>query len=322
VTGVKIEQDGAVHTVHTSNGVIIATGGFEWDKGLVKAFLRGPMEHPASLPSNTGDGLRMAMRAGAMLGNMREAWWMPALVIPGEERYGEQKVSLVLRERALPGCIIVNRKGKRFCNESTNYNAISGAFHQFDPMKFEYANLPCWLVFDQAYVDKYGFWDIPPGGSIPHWVARSDDPAALGRQVGFDGVELGRTLARWNTMVLAGKDEDFARGQSAYDGWNGDISRYPDASATLGTIAKGPFYAAQLRSSCLGTKGGPQTDRHGAVLDVDNHPIPGLYAVGNAMAGATGMSYGGAGGTIGPAMVFGYLAGRHAASHPQALSNR
>lgn len=94
-------------------GVVIATGGFEWDPDLVRSFLRGPMTSPASVPSNTGDGLRMAMAAGAALGNMREAWWIPTVEILGDEAFGRPRARLVLRERTLPRSIMVNRQGRR-----------------------------------------------------------------------------------------------------------------------------------------------------------------------------------------------------------------
>jgi 3-oxosteroid 1-dehydrogenase len=315
IVGARIEKNGQMCTVHAGRGVVIATGGFEWDPELLRAFLRGPIEYPPSVPTNTGDGLKMAMRVGAMLGGMREAWWMPVIKIPGELQYGKQKVSIILRERSLPGCIMVNRRGRRFCNEATNYNSLGAAFHHFDPVSFDYANIPCWLLFDQSYVDKYGFWRIPPAGEMPDWVSRGDTPTALAQSLGIDADALGETLAQWNRNVVLGRDPDYGRGDSAYDGWNGDAKLYPHRDSTLGPITASPFYAVPLHASTLGTKGGPQTDRYGAVLNVDGNVIPGLYAAGNAMSAATGMVYAGAGGTIGPALVFGYLAGRRAARH-------
>ena len=314
VAGVRIARKDGVQDVRARGGVILATGGFEWNKELAINFLRGPMQHPASIPTNTGDGLKMAMRVGAKLGNMREAWWMPATKIPGVKQYGEQKVALILRERALPGTIMVNRRGKRFVNEATNYNAMGGAFHQFDPSHFDYGNLPCWIIFDSQMARYYGFLDVPVGGAMPDWVPSAPTLAALAAKVGIDGAALEVTVARWNSHAAAGQDPDFGRGNSSYDGFNGDITKYPAKSSTIGPIGEAPFYALQLESSTLGTKGGPRTNRDGAVLNVDDQVIDGLYAAGNAMAGPTGMVYGGAGGTLGPAIVFGYNAGRHAAA--------
>ena len=314
VVGVRIEQGGQVREVRARGGVILATGGFEWNKDLAVNFLRGPMQHPASIPTNTGDGLKMAMRVGAQLGNMREAWWMPAAKIPGVKQYGEQKVALILRERALPGTIMVNRRGQRFVNEATNYNAIAGAFHHLDPSQFDYGNLPCWIIFDSQMARYYGFLDVPIGGAMPDWVPSAPTLAGLAEKIGVDPAGLAATVTRWNSHAAAGHDPDFGRGNSAYDGFNGDITRYPAKSSTIGPIGEAPFYALQLESSTLGTKGGPRTNRDGAVMDVDGNVISGLYAAGNVMAGPTGMVYGGAGGTLGPAIVFGMNAGRHAAA--------
>lgn len=314
VTGVRITCADGMRDVRAKGGVVLATGGFEWDQELAVSFLRGPMQHPASIPTNTGDGLKMAMRVGAQLGNMREAWWMPAAKIPGVKQYGEQKVALILRERALPGTIMVNRRGRRFVNEAANYNAIAGAFHHLDPSQFDYGNLPCWIIFDSQMTRYYGFLDVPIGGVMPDWVPCAPTLAALADKIGVDGAGLEATMVRWNGHAGAGHDPDFGRGDSAYDGFNGDITRYPARSSTIGTISEAPYYALQLESSTLGTKGGPRTNRDGAVLNVDGQVIEGLYAAGNVMAGPTGMVYGGAGGTLGPAIVFGYKAGRHAAA--------
>ena len=117
----------------SAGAVVLATGGFEWDQQLVRDFLRGPIDVPSSIPTNTGDGLRMAMAAGVALGNMREAWWVPVAFVPGELNYGRQQVYHPQRERHLPGSIVVNRNGHRFTNEATNYNAFGSALHHLRP---------------------------------------------------------------------------------------------------------------------------------------------------------------------------------------------
>ncbi|MGM7666557.1 FAD-dependent oxidoreductase [Microbacterium sp. A93] len=313
VRGVDLEGPGGRHHVSARQGVVLATGGFEWDTSLNRDFLRGPLDHPASVPSNTGDGLRMAMRIGAGLGNMREAWWAPVCTLPLEEGEQWQRVHLVQRERTVPHTIMVNRQGRRFTNEATNYNALGGAFHELDVSTFDYRNLPCWVVFDQNMVDRFGGFMTPPGGPMPDWVPREDTLAGLASRLDLPTGSLEDTVARWNENVGRGVDPDFGRGQSAYDGFVGHRASYPDPSSTLGPIERSPYYAVQVHSSTLGTKGGPRTTARSEVLDVDGGVIPGLYAAGNVMAAPTGMVYGGAGGTLGPALVFGYLAGRTAA---------
>jgi 3-oxosteroid 1-dehydrogenase len=318
VRGVYLEGPQGRHEVLARQGVVLATGGFEWDKDLARDFLRGPISHPASVPTNTGDGLRMAMRVGASLGNMREAWWVPVCTMPGENAYGSQPVYLVQRERTVPHSIMVNREGRRFANEAANYNAMGGAFHELDPTSFGYRNLPCWVIFDAQMVERFGGFGAAPGSPVPEWVTRADDLAGLAGKIGVPADALVETVERWNGHARVGSDPDFGRGESAFDGFVGNREAYPGAGSTFGPLERGPFYAVELHSSTLGTKGGPRTTPRSEVLSVDGEVIPGLFAAGNVMAGPTGMVYGGAGGTLGPGLVFGYLAGRTAAGRTTA----
>jgi 3-oxosteroid 1-dehydrogenase len=322
VTGVAFDTPDGRRHVTARRGVILASGGFEWDSELCRAFLRGPMTHPVSIETNTGDGLRMAMRAGAMLANMREAWWIPvATVSPEENAMGRV---LINGQRSLPHSIMVNKRGRRFTNEAANYNAFGAAFHVENVSRFEYANLPCWLVFDQNYVDRYGF-RVASGieaKGVPDWVVRGDTPAALAEQLGADPDGLTETIERWNAQCAAGSDPDFERGVSLFDRWWGDPYLKGKPEASLGALDRGPYYAVEIHSGCLGTKGGPRVDRNAQVLDVDGAPIAGLYACGNVMGSPFGMTYGGPGGTLGPAMVFGYLAANHATARATQTTAR
>ena len=140
--------------------------------------------------------------------------------------------------------------------------------------------------------------------------------AGLADRLGIPAIGLEATVQRWNAQVAAGRDDDFRRGEAAHDQWWGDAAQRGSVKASIGPLDRGPFYAVEIRSGALGTKGGPKTDVNANVLDVDGRPIPGLYAAGNVMSSPMGMTYGGAGGTIAPGMVFGFLAGRHAAGTP------
>lgn len=314
VSGVRIEIDGTSRVVRARRGVVLATGGFEWSTGLVAEFLRGPMTAPTSVPTNTGDGLLMAMRAGARLGNMGQAWWVPAVQIPGDLAFGVQRSNLVNRERTLPGSIMVNARGRRFANEASNYNALGGAFHQMDATTYGYANLPAWLVFDERHARRYGSFGSPPGAPVADWIARAPTLGGLAADVGIDAAGLEASVARWNGFVDAEQDADFGRGDSAYDRWSGDGEHRFTKASTLGRIDEPPFYAVPIQCGALGTSGGPRTDAAGRVLDTRLAPIPGLFAAGNVAAAPTAMAYGGAGGTLGPILVFGRLAGRSAAA--------
>jgi succinate dehydrogenase/fumarate reductase flavoprotein subunit len=319
VTGAVLDVDGGSLVVRARAGVVLATGGFEWNPEYVRSFLRGPMTHPVSVPTCDGDGLRMAMKAGAKLGNMREAWWIPAAVVP--ESYIPTGRQLMSGPRCLPRSIIVNREGERFTNESANYNAFGNAFHVVDVARFQYANLPCWMVFDQGYVDRFGFGArLAPPGTVADWAVRADSLAELAGQLGVSRGRLEATAARWNANVAAGHDPDHHRGESAHDRWWGDPSCKGKIQAALGPLDEPPFYAAEIKSGALGTKGGPVTDANARVLDIDGDVIPGLYAAGNTMASVFGMTYGGPGGTLGPAMTFGYLAGKDAGRRAGGLA--
>ena len=271
------------------------------------------MHGAVSPPNNTGDGLRMAMAHGADLANMGEAWWVPIVRIPGDTIEGRPRSRSVRLERTRPRSIIVNSAGQRFVNEACDYNSMAGAFHYLDP-RGGYVNDRGWMVFDSVHLQRYGFLGIEPGQPVPDWFCESADLAELAVKTGIDANGLTRTVESWNRHVAKGEDPDFGRGSSAYDGYWGDDSATTQAGKTLGPIDTAPFYAVPVSIGAMGTKGGPRTDHDARVLHVGGEPIPGLFAAGNAMGGATGRAYGGAGGTLGPAMVFGYRAGHSAAT--------
>ncbi|KRD14787.1 FAD-binding protein [Mycobacterium sp. Root265] len=317
ITGVRINHDGKDIQVRARRGVILGTGGFEWDPQLVEAYLRGPMRGAVSPPNNTGDGLRMAMAHGADLANMGEAWWVPIVQIPGDTLGGRPRSRSVRLERTRPRSIIVNRAGKRFLNEAGEYNSMAGPFHHLDP-RAGYLNDPAWIVFDAQHLKRYGFLGVDPDGPAPDWFHESATLDDLGAKLGIDPEGLTRTVDAWNVNVADETDPDFGRGASAYDGYWGDPSAPTPALQTLGPLDTAPFYAVPVAVGAMGTKGGPRTDRDGRVLHVSGKVIPGLFAAGNAMAGVTGKAYGGAGGTLGPAMTYGYRSGYAAATGQSA----
>ena len=313
VTGIEGERAGQPFALRASGGVIVATGGFEWDADLRRTFLRGPADTPASPPIARGEGLALAMAAGARLGNMTSAWWAPTLAPPGDRwATGEQRAAPVLIERTVPHSLMVNRAGQRFCNEAANYSALAGAFHAFDPQTYSYRNQPAWLIFDAQYRARYPIGTVMPGDPLPGWIASAGTLDELAATIGVDGDGLVETVECFNCHARHGHDPDFARGPSAYDHFYGDRSREGTA-VTLGPVEQAPFFAVEIKMGMLGTNGGPQTDAAGQILDQTGAPIPGLFGAGNAIACPTGGVYAGAGGTLGPALTFGYIAGRSAA---------
>ena len=318
VIGVVAEDaNGRDFRVRARRGVVIATGGFEWNEQLCKTFLRGPLTGPVSVPENEGDGLLMAIEAGAQLGNMQNAFWQQS-VLEFKPQHRDAKPNYLLGsdERARPGAILVNRTGKRFVNEAANYNAMGKALHAFDAGNHTYANLPYWLIIDQRYKDKYPTFTSMPGSPIPSYMMQAETLEELAAKAGIDAEGLLATVARFNDMVRKGHDDDFNRGDNTYDNFYmwGDPAFDPPYR-TLGVIDQGPYYAVKMESGALGTCGGPKTNADAQVLDWSGNPIQGLYAAGNAMAAVMGEGYGGAGGTLGPGMTFGYIAGRHLGTH-------
>jgi succinate dehydrogenase/fumarate reductase flavoprotein subunit len=201
---------------------------------------------------------------------------------------------------------MVNRAGRRFANEGSAYNELAKSFSERDGASNEYANQPAWAIFDGQYRERYPVLTVMPGDPDPDWLVRADTLDALAVAAGIDASGLRETVERWNGFVVAGKDADFGRHRTPFD------LQAPHHS--IGTIEQPPFYALPVYQGTLGTKGGQVTNRHAQVLGTNGETVPGLYAAGNVMASAAGPAYYGGGATIGLAMTFGYIAGKHAAA--------
>jgi 3-oxosteroid 1-dehydrogenase len=305
VTGIEHDHG---ETLGAEAGVVLACGGFEWNSQMVDQFLAGPVQTRCSPPHNTGDGIRMAMKVGAGVRNMQEGWWQPQIRIPGMQLDGAAIGHRLTFERTGPGTLIVNRSGRRFVNEAHSYNDIAKVMHLFDPASQSYANLPAFLIFDHGHFERYGFLGAGADGPLPEWITSGETLHQLADLISVDAGALDRTLERFNAHAREGNDPDFGRGASVYDRYWGDpLAAHP----ALGPLQQTPFYAVEVFCGVSGTKGGVATTAAGQALDAFAIPIPGLYAVGNTAAHPMGRGYPGAGGTLGPAMVMGLLAGRH-----------
>jgi succinate dehydrogenase/fumarate reductase flavoprotein subunit len=306
------DGDAAGRRSIVADAVVLAAGGMEWDAEMCENFLRGPMTAPASPPYNEGDAIVMGVEVGAKLGNMDEAWWFPTARIPGETwPDGSPLYRLTLAERTFPGSIVVNEAGERFCNEAGNYHDLPKAFHAFDPGEYDYTNLPAYAVFDDSYRRRYSVLGVSPADDDPEWLPVADDLRTLAATIGVDPDGLVETVAAFNRYARIGEDPAFGRGRSAHDRQRGDETA---AHPTLGPLDDPPYYAVELLPGSVGTKGGLVTDTDAAVLDVRGDRIPGLYAASNCTAHVMGIGYAGGGATLGPNLVFGYVAGARAAA--------
>ncbi|MCI5076491.1 FAD-dependent oxidoreductase [Oricola sp.] len=308
-------------TIRASRGVILATGGFPHDTQRIAAMFEhapdGTEHHSAAPRSNTGDGLRMAENAGARVADdlVSPGAWAPVSIVT--RRHGEPGHFPHLIERAKPGIIAVNASGQRFVNEANSYHDFMRALFKSDPGT---TTPHAWIIADHRAQRRYGLgWAKPfPFPLRPYlksgYLLRGATLAQLAGQCGLPADALEETVARFNAHAETGDDPDFGRGRSPYNDMQGDADHRPNPA--LGALRNGPYYAVKVVPGSLGTFAGLRTDGAARVLGAAGAPIGGLYAVGNDMASVMGGNYPSGGITLGPAMTFGYVAGRVLAGLP------
>lgn len=330
VSGVAVEGDGGLRELTARRAVLIATGGYEFNPELVRSFVPYP-EHifPMTAPGNRGDGHIMGMELGAATAMMDCAVWMAALHTPGDPDWGIAPKGTNLGGAsfiAMPGMIFVNALGKRVCDEGFYPAAPRAIFTRAATKESEYANLPLFVILDQAARDRYGIGPLAPGDDgTRSWLIKADSLASLAEATGIDPVGLETTVKRYNKNVASNDDPDFGRGRQRA---NAIITRELAATAgrvhtednrsyiagSLAPLQAPPYYAARLGLASIGNRGGLVTDIAQRVLDWHGKPIPGLLAGSNAAAQlAVGGGYS-SGQSIGLSLVGGYIAG-HTASN-------
>jgi succinate dehydrogenase/fumarate reductase flavoprotein subunit len=313
VVGAVVEQNGQDYTITATRGVVLAAGGFDHSMEMRWKFQSEALPSHASLgaETNTGDAIRIGQEVGAGIDLMEQSWWFPAVApLPG------RAPAVLLAERSLPGCLIVDHAGARFTNESSDYMSFGQRV-----LERERAGNPVetmWLVFDQQYRNSYVLAaELFPRMPIPQsWfdagiAHQSRDMGQLAAAIGVSPQRFLDTIRRFNDGAYAGNDPDFHRGASAYDRYYGDPTVTPNPN--LRPLTQGPFYAVKMVLSDLGTCGGLIADDRARVLREDGTAIDGLYALGNSAANAFGQTYPGAGATIAQGLVFGYIAAKAAA---------
>jgi succinate dehydrogenase/fumarate reductase flavoprotein subunit len=318
VRGARILREGRTIEVRARRGVVLACGGFPHDVARRKAmFPHAPTgaEHFSPGPvGNTGDGLRLAESAGGRVENRlpNAAAWVPVSLTTRKD--GSRGVMPHFIDRAKPGVIAVMRDGKRFANEGNSYHDFVQAMTKAAKPGEEIA---AFLICDHKTLRTYGLGCVPPFPMpLGHhlrtgYLMRGATLTELAAKAGIDAKALGETVTQFNAEAAEGRDPAFGKGSRAYNRYQGDALHGPNPC--VAPLQDGPFYAIKMVVGDLGTYAGVVTDANARALDADGRVIPGLYAAGNDMASIMGGNYPGAGITLGPALTFGYIAGRHLA---------
>jgi 3-oxosteroid 1-dehydrogenase len=316
VVGLLAEREGRPVRIRARKAVILAAGGFEGNQAMRDRYLPHPTrpEWSCANPNDTGDAIQMGTKLGAAVEFMDEAWWGPVTVVPGEKH-----ARILVVEKSLPGSVLVNQRGERFVNEATTYTDVVAAM--FETNLPEGTSVPSYLIFDATYRKHYPCgpllqssqepdWMLPRALRESHYVRKASTLEHLAAKLGIEPEGLRRTVERFNAFSREGVDGDFHRGETIFDRYYGDERVKPNPC--LSALESPPFYGIPVYPGDLGTKGGLKTDARGRVLHESGAPIPGLYAIGNCSGSVMGHTYPGAGATLGPATVFGFIAARDA----------
>ncbi|WP_277988442.1 FAD-dependent oxidoreductase [Salipiger thiooxidans] len=311
--GRRITGDGTC--LRCTCGVVLATGGYANNTALRAGTFPRDAEHQTlAVPEATGDGIAMAQAIGARMRRdlTRTAALCPVSVVSWPNGTHGKFPHII--ERGKPGVIGVLANGKRFCNEGLGYHddvdALLGAVPEDLPAR-------SWLVCDFRFLRRFGLGVVRPQ-PLPwrHWMRRGylktgRDLAELALACGVDPAGLEATVAEWNRGAARGGDPLFHRGTTPNMRLQGDPEQQPNSC--VATISRTPFFAVEVVPGRFGTFSGLAANGRAQVLDTEGAPIPGLWAVGTDMASVFGGHYPAGGINLGPAMTFGFIAGRAAA---------
>lgn len=310
--GVLVELDGEVRRIDARLGVLINAGGFSRNQEMRDRYIPGTMVNWSNTaPGDTGEMILEMMRHGAAVAQMGEMVGFQMTLPP--DTPDDIVRPPMQTTTAAPHAILVDRTGVRYQNEGGSYMAYCRGMRERDKVA---PAMPSWAILDAQCLRKTLVGLAPNPLTMQKWestgfLKKAGSIEALAAKIEVDPEVLAATIARFNGFVDRNDDEDFHRGARAYDRWLGDADNLPNP--TLGRIEEPPFYALPVYPGDVGTFGGVVTDTHARVLREDGSVIPGLYATATSTAAVMGRVYPGAGSSIGPGFVWGYLAARHAA---------
>ncbi|MCP3444245.1 FAD-dependent oxidoreductase [Bradyrhizobium sp. CCGUVB14] len=317
IAGAVLSSPSGEVAIRARKGVVLATGGIGWSRELRERLFPEAARRFSLVPSsNTGDGLLAAERANAVIERDLEspALWMPSSVMAQADGHVSVFPHIML-DRAKPGLLAVNKSGRRFVNEADSYHDFVAAMLRSNASAE--STTPAFLICDRAFIRDFGLGLVHPGtrnlsGFLgAGYLMEGDTVAALARKIGVDPDRLAQTVERYNGFAETGIDEDFGRGASELNRFNGDPKGKP--TPCLRRIGPGPYYAVAVWPSDLASSAGLRTDSRGRVLSRDGESLSGLYAVGTDASSIFRGTYPGPGTMIGPAIVFGWCAAMDAA---------
>lgn len=275
VTGVKAKGNGGVLYTIKAPAVILTTGGFGANKDMLTGNLKNALYY--GVKSSNGDGHRMAMKIGAKTQMMDLGKIYPngMEVAPGIAKSTIWSNKAAFEDNS---GIMVNRAGKRVISElDTNHNIKNEEVKQGGKL---------FILMDQktydAFLTKLNITGISKG-DMDNWLAQdgkgypivveADSIPAVAKKAGVNGAELQKTVARYNTFVKNGKDEEFNR-----------PAKFMKTQVSL----TGPYYIVEQQPRFATTMGGVVTDRTLNVVNRQDKPIKGLFAAGELVGGAMG----------------------------------
>ncbi|MGE3691826.1 MAG: FAD-dependent oxidoreductase [Novosphingobium sp.] len=308
--GVVIERDGKPWRIGANLGVLLNAGGFAWNQEMRDEYIphtRKEWTHAA--PGDTGDMHKEMIRIGAWMAHMNEFVGNQMALPPTDPDPAGMQGQI-----CKPHAFLVDQSGVRYMNEGGSYMLFCQG--QLERHKTVPA-VPSWVIFDSQYTRRYMVCETMPGTSKPKvwydtkFLRKGNTIEELAAACGLPADNLKATVEKFNRFARAGKDEEFGRGDSAYDRFLGDYTHGPND--TLGTVEEGPFYGIEIVPGDVGTYGGVVCNSNAQVLKPDRTVIEGLYATGTTTAGVMGRAYPGAGCSIGPSFTWGFVAAKHAA---------
>ncbi len=319
VRGIVVHHEGRDILINARKGVVLATGGFSANPEMRRKYFPFAEAHQTIVPDgNTGDGLAMALEAGAVMDqpNRRNAIW--AVVSLLKNRDGSViKCPHFFMDLPKPGCITVNRAGRRFGDEA-NLELVCAMQ--------DTGSVPAYVIADSRAVRKYGLGMVWPGGLRLRKMRRAGyliegrSIVELARKLNIDPTALAKTVARNNAFAATGKDFDFKRGDSDLDRSIGDPAHKPNPC--LGPIDRPPYYAVEVFPGDNSSVTGLRVNAKAQAVNASDDPIPGLYVCGldmNSLWAGHGIANGAYHALN---MTFGYIIARELAARADAIAAR